>query len=722
MPTISDVARHAGVSPATVSRVIQGAANVRPATRERVQHAIEELGYVPSAAAQSLRSKRTRSLALVVSDITNTFWTTIARGVEDEAQKQGYSVLLCNTDEHLTKQHSYLDLLIRQQVDGVIIAPYDSDARHLDKLRQRNIPTVLVDRRIDGWDVDSVYGDSISGARALVQHLIKLGHPRIAVVSGPATTSTAEDRIAGYCLALSEAGLSCDPRLIRRGEFRSNMGQELAHQLLDEGLNPSAIFATNNAIAMGVIDAVGARGLRIPQDIALVSFDDLPNTSHLFPFLTVVTQPAYDMGVNAAQLLLSRLNSEVELRPRQVVLPTRLVVRHSCGSELANDGQCPLSLPIPKHALRPSILVKTLSPEQRQSLNTDTAGVVTSFPQHDDLASDYDKSDANRLLAVLRHQEADRVPHIEFQITSRLVYEYVLEHELDYDAAGTNVGSQRVTPEDQVEFAMRLGMDAVPCNFFWRPQSADLTDLEPPPSLADQLSHLERYLRATQGTSVGVIGCFSSFFDTAMSATGLTSAPHRLKRTQGHLEQLMDLLLEHQARVMRVVCDRFGADLALVMIRDNIAHHAGLVVPTDLFMRIYQHRMARLLAPAKEHGKLLLMHTSGKVDHILPILREVGFDGIHPLDPRFNEIFELREQWKGRMALIGNIPIALLARGDEDRIEQRVKEYCDKLASGGGYVLSSSGQITKEIPPANLVAMTRAVHKYGRFGQLGRVA
>ena len=258
MPTISDVARQAGVSPATVSRVIQGAANVRPATRERVQHAIEELGYVPSAAAQSLRSKRTRSLALVVSDITNTFWTTIARGVEDEAQKQGYSVLLCNTDENLTKQLSYLDLLIRQQVDGVIIAPYDSDARHLDKLRQRNIPTVLVDRRIDGWDVDSVYGDSISGARALVQHLIKLGHTRIAVVSGPATTSTAEDRIAGYCLALSEAGLSCDPRLIKRGEFRSNMGQELAHQLLDEGLSPSAIFATNNAIAMGVIDAVGA--------------------------------------------------------------------------------------------------------------------------------------------------------------------------------------------------------------------------------------------------------------------------------------------------------------------------------------------------------------------------------------------------------------------------------------------------------------------------------
>ncbi len=473
---------------------------------------------------------------------------------------------------------------------------------------------------------------------------------------------------------------------------------------------------------MGVIDALGTRGLRIPQDIALVSFDDLPNTSHLFPFLTVVTQPAYDMGVNAAQLLLSRLNSEVPLRPRHVVLPTRLVVRHSCGSELAENGRCPLSLPISTRAPRPSTLVKTLSPEQRQSLSTQPAGVLSSLAADDDLASDYDKSDANRLLTVLRHQEADRVPHIEFQISSRSVYEYVLEHELGNDAGSSRSGSQPVTPEVQVEFALRLGMDAVPCNFFWHPRSADLADLEPPPSLADQLSHLERYLRAAQGTSVGVIGCLSSFFDTAMSATGLTSAPHRLRRTQGHLEQVMDTLLDHQARVMRVVNDRFGADLALIMVRDNIAHHAGLVVPTEFFMRMYQPRMTRLLAPAKEHGKLLLMHTSGKVDQVLPILREVGFDGVHPLDPRFNDIFELRERWKDRMALIGNIPVALLARGDKHRIEERVREYCSKLAPGGGYVLSSSGPITREIPPANLVAMTRAVHKYGRFGRLGRAA
>ncbi len=236
MPTISDVAKQAGVSPATVSRVIQGAKNVRPATREKVQQAIEELGYVPSAVAQSLRSKRTRSLALVVSDITNPFWTTVARGVEDEAQRHGYAVLLCNTDENLAKQLRYLDFLISQQVDGVIIAPYDSNGQHLNKLRQRNIPTVLIDRRIDGWNVDSVRGDSVSGARALVQHLIRLGHTRIAVVSGPATTSTAEDRIAGYCLALTEEGIPVEPSLIRRGEYRTPVGNSSPMKCWMKGL------------------------------------------------------------------------------------------------------------------------------------------------------------------------------------------------------------------------------------------------------------------------------------------------------------------------------------------------------------------------------------------------------------------------------------------------------------------------------------------------------
>jgi len=740
LPTINDVAKRAGVSPVTVSRVINNASNVSPATRQKVERAVQELGYVPSVAARSLRLKRTRTLALILPDITNTFWTTVARGVEDAAQRREYAVFLGNTDEDAVKQRRYLDFVVGQRVDGVIIAPHDSDARHLAQLRERDIPTVIIDRRIEGWEVDSVLGDSLSGAMALVQHLIGLGHQRIAMLSGPAGASTAEDRVAGYCMALTETGIALEPGLIRRGEYNSASGEEMTHQVLDEGLNPTAIFAANNAIAMGVIDALEQRGLHIPQDVALVCFDDFPNISHLFPFLTVAVQPAYDMGINAAQLLFSRLDSEVSLQPRHVVLPTRLIVRHSCGSRLSDQEGCILSLPLVKDARREqSSMVKPLSPEERRAASALTPGLIMSVPLGKRRSSHCDKSDVNRLLKVLQHQEADRVPHLELWVTSKSVYEYVLEHELKYDIVDALVGEQSIGPEDAVDFALRLGMDAVVCNFSWRPNNifrsaadgtqryvngtvkgwADLADLEPPPSLAAQLSHLERYVRAAQGTGVGVIANFTSFFDSAMLAVGVSDALYMFQDKRPFLENLMDTLLEHQESVMRAVCDRFADDLALVMIKDDVAHNSGLMVHPNMFVEVFSHRMKRLIAPAKEHGKLILMHTDGKMDQVLPILYEIGFDAVNPIQPESNDIFDLREQWAGRLAFVGNIPTTLLAHGSREEIEEKVREYCVRLAQGGGYVLSSSTSIMEGIPPENFVAMIQAAHKYGRFGSLG---
>ena len=719
MPTISDVANRAGVSPATVSRVLHGASNVRPDTRARVEHAIQQLGYVPSAVAQSLRSKRTRSIALLVSDVTNNFWTTVARGVEDVAQRHRYSVLLCNTDEDLAKQCQYLDVLIRQQVDGVIIAPYDSNPQHLDGLRSRNIPTVVVDRQVDGWDVDSVMSDSVAGSRALVQHLLSLGHRHIGVLSGPGTTSTAQDRIAGYCLALSEAGVPIDPRLIRHGEFRTTSGEELMHQLLDEGLAPSAIFAANNAIAMGVINALGKRGLRIPQDIALVCFDDLPDASHLFPFLTVVAQPVYDLGVNAAQLLLSRLETEATLRPRHVVLPSRLVVRHSCGSRLVKNGQCPLSLPVPGVVPEESRMVRPLGSDQRRSTSYVVTGQADSPPRGTGRLTDYDRSDVKRLLNAVQNQETDRVPHLELGQISRAILEYVLEREPAYDLVGSRVGGQEVTPEDHVDFALRLGIDAIPCCLSWRPESTDMADLQPAPSMADQLSYLERYLRAAEGTNVGIIACFSSFFDVALQTTGVMVALHRFRDEQTALEQMMDLLLQHQERVMRVLCDRFADDLALIMIHDQIAGQGGLVLPPDDFLTVYPARMTRLITPAREHGKPLLLHTAGKMSHALPMLHNLGFDAIHPPDLATNEILELKQDWAGRLALVGNFPTQLLVTGSRDEIEEAVRTICATLAPGGGYALSSSLDTFRDVPPRNYVTMVQAVHKYGRYGASG---
>ncbi|MDH4136173.1 MAG: substrate-binding domain-containing protein [Anaerolineae bacterium] len=740
MSTINDVAKRAGVSLVTVSRVINNAGNVSAATREKVERAIEELGYVPSVMARSLRSKRTRTLALIVSDVTNPFWTTVARGVEDTAQSRDYSVFLYNTDENPVKQQRYLDVVIAQRVDGVIIAPYDSDAQNLAQLRKRNIPTVIIDRRIEGWDVDSVRGDSLSGAKALVQHLISLGHERIAMISGPANTSTAEERVAGYCMALAEAGIPLDTRLIMRGEYRTLSGEKLTQRVLDEELNPTAIFAANNTIALGVINAVEKRGLRIPQDIALVCFDDLPNVSCLFPFLTVVAQPAYDMGVNAAQLLLSRLDSEVSLQPRHVVLPTRLIVRHSCGSRLQDSDHPTLSLPLPKDArAEESMIIKPLSPDERRDYSGHITGLTISAPKR---KGNYSRPDVNRLLKVLQHQEADRVPHLEFWVTSKSVYEYVLERELKYDIVDARVGGQSIAPEDHVEFATRLGMDAVTCDFSWRPNSifelasdgkeyyiggsvktwTDLDDLEPPPSLVDQLSYLERYLRAVQGTGVGVIASFTSFFDNAMLAVGVDDPPRMSYDNRPLFEKLMDILLDHQEKVMRVVCDRFADDLAFVMVSDDVAHSTGLMILPDMFMDIFPHRMKRLIAPAKEHGKLVAMHTAGKVDKVLPILHDVGFDAVHPIEPESNDIFEIRKEWTGKMALVGNIPTALLIHGNKAEVEEKVRGYCVHLASSGGYVLGSSNGIVEGIPPENFVAMTQAVHKYGRYGSLGKEA
>jgi LacI family transcriptional regulator len=358
LPTISDVARQAGVSTVTVSRVLNNAPNVNHATRLRIEQAIQELGYVPNGAARSLRSKRTRSLALILPDVTNSFWTTVARGVEDAAQSSGYSVLLCNTDENCAKQLRYLDLVASRRVDGVIIAPFDCDVQNIRALRDREIATVLIDRRISGWETDSVRGDSEGGARALVRHLISLGHTRIAVISGPAITSTAQDRVDGYRAALMEAGISPDPALIRQGEYRSSTGEQLMGQLLDEGLHPTAVFAANNAIAMGVIDAAIRRGRRIPHDLALVCFDDFDAASHLFPFLTVAVQPAYEMGVRAAELLLSRIEAGAALAPRHVLLPIRLIIRHSCGSHLRDDGGSELALPLAGVAEARTVLVE----------------------------------------------------------------------------------------------------------------------------------------------------------------------------------------------------------------------------------------------------------------------------------------------------------------------------------------------------------------------------
>ena len=350
-----------------------------------------------------------------------------------------------------------------------------------------------------------------------------------------------------------------------------------------------------------------------------------------------------------------------------------------------------------------------------------------------------EQADVNRMMRLLQHQEADRLSHVEFWITSKAVYEYALGRKLAYDIEDARVGGQTITPEDHVEFAQKIGMDAVICNFSWRPNNvfkkasdgtehyvggsiktwADLDTLEPPLPIAAQLRYLERYLKAAQGTGVGVFANFTSFFDSAMLGIGVNDSFYLFVDNLPFVERLMDILLDHQVRVMRAVCDCFADELAFVLVNDDIGHNAGLMIHPDLFMKVFPHRMKRLIEPALACGKICAMHTDGKMDRILPILYDVGFRVAHPIEPESNDVFEVKKKWAGKMALVGNIPTPLLAYGTKEQIEERVREYCVRLAPGGGYILGSSTSIMDGIPPENFLAMTEAVHKYGRYGSLG---
>ena len=330
MATIHDVARLAGVSPITVSRVINNSGYISQQTRARVKAAIIELGYAPNIIARSLRSKRTNTLALVLTDITNPFFTAIARGVEDTASDAGFTVIYCNTDESVDEEVKNLQLLMQKQVDGILLVPARSISRSIELIKEQGTPVVILDRRVPNVDADVVRCDSVEGAYKLIKLLIDQGHRRIAVLSGPQGVSTADDRVAGYQKAMVEAGIS-DDGLVFYGTYTLTSGYEMAKRALSLSPQATALFAANNFIAIGALKALRDSGLKVPGDISVVAFDDLPSTWIVEPFLTVVTQPPYEMGCKATQLLLNRIRGEAPSGCQEIILPIELIVRHSNG-------------------------------------------------------------------------------------------------------------------------------------------------------------------------------------------------------------------------------------------------------------------------------------------------------------------------------------------------------------------------------------------------------
>lgn len=332
MATIHDVARQAGLSVATVSRALSGRGYVSARSKGRVLEAVAALEYVPNGLARSLKTQRSGLVALLVPEIINSFYTTLSRGVEDVANAHGLQVILGNTDESLAKERAYVDLMTSTRVQGVILAPAGDSRETLAVLATQSVPTVLVDRTVPGYRGDLVRGDSIAGAHDLTRHLLTLGHRRIALINGHPDTSVAQERAAGFRMALAEAQIPVDERCISFGTWFADDAAARTGELLDGPEPPTAILAANTLMAIGALRALRQRGLHVPEHVALACFDDIEDAAEIEPFLTALAQPAYIMGEVAMRFLLDRISGEHDGEARQVVLPSALLIRRSCGS------------------------------------------------------------------------------------------------------------------------------------------------------------------------------------------------------------------------------------------------------------------------------------------------------------------------------------------------------------------------------------------------------
>jgi LacI family transcriptional regulator len=319
----------------TVSRVINGRAGVDFETQRRVEAAIAELDYVPNRIARGLLSQKTQTIGLIVPDVANPYFAPVVRGAETAARRAGYRVLLCNSEGDLRLEREYIEDLVAHRVEGLLLAPASDLSRHsIYPLLRGGFPLVLLDRDLPDSDCDLVVSDSLTGARRLVDHLIAVGHRDIAHLTDAEDTSTGRDRLRGYRAALTAAGLPDRGDRILRTTVDQIGGYRATQEVLALDPRPTAIFTVNNMTAVGAMKALRERGLSVPEDMALVCFDDVEHLAVLSPFLTVVDQPAETLGGLGAQLLLERIAGKAGVRSRRITLQTDLVVRQSCGTGL----------------------------------------------------------------------------------------------------------------------------------------------------------------------------------------------------------------------------------------------------------------------------------------------------------------------------------------------------------------------------------------------------
>lgn len=334
-----EIAKRADVSIGTVSHVINGSAKVREKLRQRVLEAIRSLNYHPSQLGRGLRRNQTSMLGMIIPDVTNPFFPAVVRGVEDVAYRRSYRIVLCNTDNDPTKEVSYLSELQSYRTAGLLLIPAAEShiATPLKRLAAAGPPVVCIDRQLPGWQGDVVLVANEEGAYNATRHLLRMGHRHLGVITGPLHLTNAADRLKGFRAAVKEAKISVEPEYIQEGRFDRHSGYEAAMRVLRMLPRPTAIFACNDMMALGTMQAVRESNLRCPEDVSIIGFDNLEFTEFTAPALTSVHQPGYQLGATAARLLLERIDG-LAGEPRKVVLQTELKIRTSVASPQDSSG------------------------------------------------------------------------------------------------------------------------------------------------------------------------------------------------------------------------------------------------------------------------------------------------------------------------------------------------------------------------------------------------
>ncbi|WP_439871240.1 substrate-binding domain-containing protein [Pseudomonas syringae] len=338
MATIKDVAALAGISYTTVSHVLNKTRPVSEPVRLKVEAAIAQLDYVPSAVARSLKAKTTSTIGLLIPNGMNPYFAELARGIEDYCERNGFCVILCNSDDNPEKQRSYLRVLLEKRVDGLIVSSVAGDTSVTCGLTEVRTPLVIVDRELQGIDADMVRIDHEQGAWLATRHLLDLGHRHIACIAGPRESAVAELRLAGYRRAMQQVSIEVGAGWAVHSEFTSPAGHEAAGRLLAEHA-PTAIFAGNDVIAIGVLRAAAERSIRVPQDLSVIGFDDIQISRYVYPALTTVGQSIMQLGETAAGMLLSRIASPHATPVEKRLVKPCVVVRESTAAPNTSSNE-----------------------------------------------------------------------------------------------------------------------------------------------------------------------------------------------------------------------------------------------------------------------------------------------------------------------------------------------------------------------------------------------